>query len=301
MSDMALEIRHLKLIESIAEHGTMTRASELLYLSQSALSHQLAELETSVGVSLFRRLPRRMVLTGPGERLLRSARVVLKELREAERELSASSKNGEGTLRITTECYTCYHWLPASLKPFESRYPHVQIQIVADATRRPFEALLADEVDVAIVAGPVASRRFNSQLLFHDEMVVVTHPEHPLAARPYVQANDFADQHLLTYSVPEEELTVWTDVLKPAGVRPAKMSRVELTEAMIEMVRANLGIAVLARWAVTPWLSRGSLKAIRLTKAGKFRDWSAVTRRVKHKPEYLDAFIDQLISDGAPR
>jgi LysR family transcriptional regulator for metE and metH len=273
----------------------------MLFLSQSALSHQLAELEASVGVSLFRRLPRRMVLTGPGERLLQAARLVLRELSEAERDLSASSKNCGGTLRITTECYTCYHWLPGSLKPFESRYPRVQVQIVVDATRRPIEALLADEVDLAIIAGPVASRRLNARLLFRDEMVVVAHPEHPLAARPYVQADDFADQHLLTYSVPEDELTVWTDVLKPAGVRPARMSQVELTEAMIEMVRANLGIAVLARWAVTPWLSRGSLKAVRLTKAGKFRDWSAVTHRTKHKPEYLDAFIDQLVRDGTPR
>ena len=123
----------------------MTRAAERLHLSQSALSHQLSELEADLGTSLFRRLPREMVLTGPGERLLRSARVVLSELQGAERDLSGLSTSGEGTLRITTECYTCYHWLPASVRPFEALYPRVDVQIVVEATRRPIEALLADE------------------------------------------------------------------------------------------------------------------------------------------------------------
>jgi LysR family transcriptional regulator for metE and metH len=297
---MPLEIRHLKLVDSIAECGTMTRAAERLHLSQSALSHQLSELEAELDTSLFRRLPREMVLTGPGERLLRSARIVLSELQAAERDLTSLSTSDEGTLRITTECYTCYHWLPASLRPFESLYPRVEVQIVVDATRRPIEALLADEVDAAIMAGPVPAKRLSALPLFRDELVVVMHPEHRLAGQSFVSAEDFAREHLLTYSVPEEQLSVWTEVLKPAAVRPARISRVELTEAMMEMVKANLGIAVVARWAATPWVSRSALKAARLTKAGVFREWFAVTRSAKQQPAYLAAFLELLAAHGAP-
>lgn len=279
----------------------MTKASRRLHVSQSALSHQLTELETGLGVRLFQRLPRSMVLTGAGERLLRSSRVVLAELREAELDLRSSPMSEEGLLRITTECYTCYHWLPARLRAFEAQYPRVEVRIVAEATRRPMEALLAGDVDIGIIAGGVSSRRVMARPLFRDELVVVMSPEHELAKRAFIVPEDFATQHLLTYSVPPEQLSIWTEVLRPAGVKPARISRVELTEAMVEMVKANLGIAVLARWAAAPWLNPGLLQAVRLTKRGKFRDWTAVTRKLQRQPRYFEAFVDLLADTALPR
>src|SRR5437016_58519 len=121
--DMELEVRHLKLVEAIAGEGTMTRAAARLYITQSALSHQLAGLEETLGVALFRRVPRGMILTPAGEKLLECARSVLRELREVQERVAAAESEGQGTLRISTECYTCYHWLPARLKEFRSRYP----------------------------------------------------------------------------------------------------------------------------------------------------------------------------------
>ena len=74
----------------------------------------------------------------------------------------------------------------------------------------------------------------------------------------------------------------------------------ELTEAMVEMVKANMGIAVLARWAVAQWLHSGALKAVRLTKSGTFRNWFAVTRNTKQRPEYLDTFVEVLSNELVP-
>src|SRR5262252_3814698 len=96
-----LEIRHLKLIEAIAGEGTMTRAAGRLFISQSALSHQLAGLESGLGVTLFRRVPRGMVLTEAGEKLLECARTVLSAVDDACRQVSAPDAAGRGTLRIS--------------------------------------------------------------------------------------------------------------------------------------------------------------------------------------------------------
>src|SRR5438270_13290047 len=120
---MNLEIRDLRLIEAIARQGTMTRAALGLHVSQSALSHQLTDLERTAGVPLFERRPRRMVLTPEGDRLLTTAQVILQELRDAEQALRDGTRNDSGTLRISTECYTCYHWLPRCMAAFEQQFP----------------------------------------------------------------------------------------------------------------------------------------------------------------------------------
>src|SRR5215218_5510913 len=109
---MDLEVRHLRLVASVAEVGSLTRAGDRLHLTQSALSHQLRDIEERLGATLFHRHGKRLVLTAAGEHLLQSARDVLGRLREAEDTIRALGKEPGGVLRITTECTTCYHWLP---------------------------------------------------------------------------------------------------------------------------------------------------------------------------------------------
>src|SRR5215813_12091051 len=104
---MELEVRHLRLIRAIAEEGSVTRAGSRLYLTQSALSHQLRDAEEKLGAQLFTRVNKRMILTPAGERLLKLARTVLDEMGRAEEEIRQIALHREGLLRLSTECYTC--------------------------------------------------------------------------------------------------------------------------------------------------------------------------------------------------
>src|SRR5215467_3946635 len=169
---MKFEIRDLRLVEAISRKGTMTRAATDLNVSQSALSHQLAELERAAGSPLFRRTARGMLLTTQGERLLAAANVVLDELREAERALVGGAADS-GVIRISTECYTCYHWLPASLTKFEQRFPRVEVQVVVEATRAPLSALREGRIDLAIVTAAKPARSLEIRPLFRDEIIVL--------------------------------------------------------------------------------------------------------------------------------
>lgn len=292
MANMDLEIRHLKLVEAIAQEGTMTRAGERLHVSQSALSHQLSDLEHGLGVALFQRVPRGMRLTAPGERLLTSARAILREVEQAQDDISGNRAEPQGPIRISTACYTCYHWLPGMLKAMQRSFPGIEIRIVVEATRRPVEALLAGEIDVAIAMGQPQRSGVVVRDLFEDELVAIMSPDHRLATRPYVRAADFEGESVITYCLPIDHLTLYKEVLEPAGVTPGRLTQVELTEAVIEMVKANLGIAALARWAVAPHLGP-SLRAVKLTRSGFKRKWSAVTL-AKRKPAYLEEFVSLL-------
>ncbi|MGH9702570.1 MAG: LysR family transcriptional regulator [Candidatus Acidiferrales bacterium] len=291
---MGLESRDLKMLAAIVEEGGVTRAANRLHVTQPALSHQLRNLEEAIGTAVFDRVNKKMILTPAGERLLVSSRIVLDELQRAEAEIRGATRESRGVLRISTECYTCYHWLPSRIQIFAQKFPAVEIKIVVEATRHPFAPLLDGELDLAIASTNVRNRKLIYTPLFQDELVVVMPPDHPLACRPSIGARDFADQHLIIYGMPLQESTVFQKILIPAGVTPRKLSQVQLTEGILELVRAGLGISVLARWAVAPQLARGELKAVPLERGGIKRQWSAVRRRNPSAPPYLIAFVDLL-------
>jgi len=298
---LKLETRHLRLVVAIADYGSLTRAGNQLHLTQSALSHQLSDLESQLAVKLFERLGKRMEPTLAGERLISRARITLQQLREMEHEVKQIASGREAVLRIATECYTCYHWLPPVLKAFGERYPKIEIQIVPGATARPIRALLAGKIDICIVLQRPRDRRVESVPLFDDELVAVVAPTHPLASRAYLEASDFAQEHLLNYSPPEESF-LFQHLLTPAGVVPRQFSQMQLTEAIIELVKAGMGTAALARWAVEPHVRAGTLRAIPLTDAGLPRRWFSATRATKSRPQHLrefEQFVARAVT-GAP-
>jgi LysR family transcriptional regulator for metE and metH len=242
---------------------------------------------------------KKMILTPAGESLLQTARQVLSELKRAEDHVLQIAANRQGTLRISTECYTCYHWLPEVMKEFRRKFPGVEVKIEAEATHRPIQALLQGKLDLGIVSDIRRDKRLNYQPLFEDEFVAVMSVDHPLVARPYLVAGDFADQNLILYVSPEES-TVFEKILRPAGIAPARVSTVPLTEAIIEMVKAGLGISVLAGWAVKEQIRAGKIAARPLTRRGLHRQWQAVTLKKDVATAYIDEFIALLSRPSMP-
>ena len=290
---MDLEIRHLQLVRAVAQRGTLTSAGLVLHLTQSALSHQLLDIESRLGTALFLRVGKRLALTPAGERLLASANEVLATIVQTEDAIRQLAGDSRGVLRITTECYTCYHWLPPVLKQYRRTHPRVDVRIDVTATNAPIDALLEGRLDLAVVSDRVLDRRVVTRPLFDDELVVVMTPGHPLAAKAFIEARDFAGETLLSYAS-KEESTVYQRLLLPAGVTPANLLQVQLTEAIIEMAKAGLGLGVLALWAVEPEVRAGRLQARPLTRHGFKRTWSAATLKdLAHVP-YVSAFTDLL-------
>ena len=296
---MNLDIRHLKLIVAVTEEKSVTKAGERLHLTQSALSHQLRDIEERLGTPLFLRINKKMILTEAGDRLLHTARQVLDELKRAEDQISQMAASKQGTLRISTECYTCYHWLPDVMKEFSRKFPGVEVKIEVEATERPIQALLKGKLDLAIVSSSQREKQLRYQPLFEDEMVALMAPDHPLARRPYLRARDFADQHLILY-VGLDESTIYQKLLRPAGVTPTRVSQVQLTEAIIEMVKAGLGVSVLAKWAIEGQMASGKIVSRPLTSKGFQRQWKAATLNHDFMPAHIDEFIALLSRPAMP-
>jgi LysR family transcriptional regulator for metE and metH len=291
---MDLEVQDLKLVRAIVDDGGLARASERLHLTPSALSHRLADLERRVGVPLFARIGRRLLPTPTGEALLLAAPRVLAAVDELEAGLRRLAGRRVTALRVATECYTCYHWLPDVLAHFEREHPEVQVRVVLPATRRAVRSLVEGELDLAIADERPSDPRLVPHALFTSEFVAVVAPSHPWAARPFVRAADFATERLLRYPMPREHSTLLTEILGPAGVVPEVEETVELTEALLELVRAGRGVAALASWMVAPRVARGELVAVPIRETAAKRRWYAVVRRQPRPDPQLAAFVRAL-------
>ena len=290
---MDLEVRHLRLVSAVAEVGSLTRAGDRLHLTQSALSHQLRDIESRLGAALFLRVGKRLVLTPAGERLLATARDVLDRLDRTEQDIHQMGKARAGMLRLTTECYTCYHWLPPLLVRYRKRFPQVEVRIDVAATGRPLDMLLAGKLDLAIMSSPVRDRRLVSRPVFDDELVVVAARDHRFAKQTHVRLSDLRDETLYVYP-PKEESRVLQEVLVPSGHVPARVEEVMLTESIAELVKAGLGVSVLARWAVQPLVDAGSIVSRPLTARGLRREWRAVMPKDLAGADYIGEFIELL-------
>src|SRR5262249_53113975 len=157
----------------IADAGSMTRAAERLCLTQSALSHQLRDIESRLDTPLFTRLGRRLVLTAAGRRILEASRRVLDEIGRAEEDVRRLAGPTDGIIRVCTQCNTGYHWLAPLLAVYGRRHPRVSVHVAADATDQPVEALLEGRVDLAILIDPREDPRLRLRPLFGDEMAAI--------------------------------------------------------------------------------------------------------------------------------
>ncbi len=286
-----MDIRHLKMIREVAAQGNLTRAAESLFLSQSALSHQLKEVEDYFKTQIFIRQKKQMLLTDAGRIILEASERILKDIESVKSSVRLLTDKDSGVIRISTECYTSYHWLSAFLKEFRTMYPKVEITINPEATYNSIQSLLDNKIDIGIVEDNL-NPKLDYVRLFGDEFVAVVAPDHPWAFLKRVNPELFLSQHYIMYNIPNEVSTVFNLLFKTG--RPKKVYKIALTEAIIQMVKAGIGVAVLPHWVVRPFVESGELIAIPITRKGIKRVWYAATLKNKYLPPYMHAFIKNL-------
>jgi LysR family transcriptional regulator for metE and metH len=241
-----------------------------------------------------------MVLTAAGRRVLESAGRILDELGRVEEDIRQLAQQRDGMIRVATQCNTGYHWLPPLLARFNRKHPRVSVSIMADATDRPVQALVNGQIDLAILTNDVIDPRLRLRRLFTDEMVALVSRQHPWASRAWVSPRQLATEHLLLYSSAPEESFVLRRILGPAGLTPTRFTFIMLTEAMIEMAKAGLGVAVLPRWSAQAAIATRSIVPLSITRRGIRRNWTAATLKALAEPPWLADFIELIAAQALP-
>jgi LysR family transcriptional regulator, regulator for metE and metH len=247
---MHIEFRHLRTIRAIHQAGGLAKAADILNMTQSALSHQVAGLEDQAGVELFVRRSKPMRLSAAGLRMLRLAERILPEIDALAEEFRSLKSGKTGRLHIAIECHACFEWLFIVLEQFRHAWPDVDVDIRAGLAFEALPALNREEVDLVISSDPVTMDGVTFNPLFDYHPVFVAAAQNPLASKPYIGADDFRDQMLITYPVSRDRLDVFSELLTPARVEPRGVRQVELTAVILMLVGSNRGVAVLPDWVL---------------------------------------------------
>jgi len=278
---MNIALHHFKLVDTISKEGTLTKSALALHLTQSALSHQLRELEREMDTEIFQRMGKRMQLTDNGTRFLQSAEKILAEIRALQEDIS-NSKNGKtGRLNICTQCYTAYHWLPEIVKNYRELSPDINLHIASEASKRPLEYLLRGELDVAIVRTQMANTKIHYEPVFEDQLMVVMSKNHPLAGKKIFEISDFHDAEVImpAYDASYQDTPLIEHMIQQQHIRIKNLQRIHYTDAAIEMIDANLGIGVIADWLLKPYLESKNIVAIPFSSVIARRTWYAATTK----------------------
>lgn len=284
-----IELRHLRTLLALKETGSVSMAAKRVFLTQSALSHQIRTLEQYYGTTLFERKSIPIHFTAAGERLLQLARDITPLVANAELDLVQIIEGEAGELRVAVECHTCFDWLIPAMDVFRPLWPKVELDIVSGFQADPVGLLMTHRADLAIVSEYAPQSGIAFRPLFAYEMVGICAKDHPLAAKSVWQAEDFITETLITYPVPDDMLDLLRKVLLPAGINPARRHS-ELTIAIIQLVASRRGIAALPYWTVMPYLEKGYVVARQITDSTLQSELYAALRESDSNKSYLDNF-----------
>lgn len=288
-----MEIRHFKLVKTVSEEKTLTRAAQKLHLSQSALSHQLRDLEKELRMPVFNRINKKLVLTQAGHIMLQSSKKILEELNHTQRKIEKLADGEAGTIRLSTECYTSYHWLPPIIKEFKKTYPQVEVEIKGDGTEATIQDLLKGELDIALIHKKTNDTNLKFEKLLDDKLVAIFSEDHPFREKSVILPADFKEQNLISHAKDFKSSTFNQKILKRYNIVPAKIMYIQLTGAVLEMVRANLGVTVLPRW-IAGDMERKGLKSLPITRKGLAREWIIATLKNQLTTPHTEHFIELL-------
>ena len=288
---MHIEFRHLRTIKAIHEYGGVAKAADQLNITQSALSHQIKALEDQAGVELFVRRSKPMKLSAAGMRLLRLANQVLPQVEALAAEFEGLRGGSTGRMHIAIECHACFEWLFPVLEAFRKNWPDVDVDIRPGLAFDALPALQKEEVDLVVSSDPEDIPGVTFTELFDYKAVFVASSAHPLAEKPYVDAEDFRGQTLITYPVERSRLDVFSQLLIPAKVEPAAVRQVELTAVILLLVASNRGVSVLPDWVVREVKYSSDYVTRPLTQAGVTRRLYAATRSVDTDKPFVAELI----------
>lgn len=286
-----MELKYFRLIKTIAEEGSIANSSERLFLTQSALSHQLRDLEERLGFKVFHRTRNQWELTQEGTELYNLANKLFTSIDEGFNNIKDIKEGSKGSIKLSAECQSFFHTIPSFIQKMGILYPEIDIDLSLGATHQTVSQVISNEIDIAIVTTKPEDESLMSIKVFQDEIFVVMHKENKLNKKEYLEASCFSKTHLLINSFPMEGVWVYANFLKPNKINPKKISDIPYTELSLQMVAANMGIICVPKWQLKSFKLSEDLVFKRIGKNGLKREHYLVVKSKNRNKKYIHDFI----------
>lgn len=277
-----MNLHHLRIFCSVAQHRSVTAAAADLLLSQPAVSLQLKALEKALGLPLFERGGAKLKLTQAGEVLHRSAVSILHAREEAKRAIAELRDGTKGRLILGAGVTGGMYVLPRIVQAYKSLWPDTEVFFQVGTTDQLLEKLLQSVLDMVLVGGPLDDRRFAVEPICTDELVLIAAPSHPIVARGKVRLKDLGTMPFIVPEAGSRTRQLVERRFREAGVPLRIAMQVPWTEGVKRAVEAGLGIGMVSGFAVESECLSGVLQRVPIEDLTLTRPMSLVYRSQKY-------------------
>ena len=289
---MQIDLRHLRTLIALRDTGSLVEAAERVFLTQSALSHQIKELETRLGCSVFIRKTRPVRFTSAGKRLLDAADQILPILHSAKIDIERIAGGQTGRLYLAIECHSCFEWLLPAINAYREHWPQVELDLLSGFHFQPLPALARGDLDLVITADPVFGNGLAYIPLFSYEAVMIMAMDHPLVEKEYVEPLDVVDETLIAYPVDRDRMDFFKSFMDLASMEPARVRSAELTTMIVQLVASGRGVACLPNWAVHEYSEKNYIVSKSLGGEGIWPNLYAGVRKDQLNDPFVESFAN---------
>jgi LysR family transcriptional regulator for metE and metH len=220
-------------------------------------------------------------MTSAGFRLLHSATKILDELARAELDIAQLSDGIEQVIRFGLPHYASFKWLPNVITYFQEKLPEISIEVSGDATKQPLDSLFRGDVDIIFIS--TASKQltlnhsgYQSQFIVEDELLACLSKQNDNANQAFLTAEDFTKQTYITNSTIPEKDREYELLFKPAHQIPRQVLQVGFNDAIIELIKANIGISILSKRLLNAYLPTNEIVTKPIGKHGLNVYWHLI-------------------------
>jgi len=297
-----MELHQLQCFLAVVEEGGFNRATTRLHITQPALSYQIKRLEEELGVSLFHRRPRGISPTEAGRVLLQNAQEVIESVRRARRAVEVRSKGVAGEIRIGTVESVGIYFLPDVLKRIKEKYPMSRPTVMYRQSSEVMDALLSNQVDLAVIASPRLDRRFNYETIVEERISLVCSKTHPFFGRATVKPSELRGLQFISLTPETPTGQLIRDHLAKLGVSVDVVVTTPSVGTVRKMVEVGLGMAFLPDMVTSEDLSCGGTPLNQLARVDVrpplMRRVMLVTWKKIQCSPVIQAFLDDLRLHG---
>jgi DNA-binding transcriptional LysR family regulator len=293
-----LSLRQLRVFETVARHLSYTRAAEELHLSQPAVSMQVRQLEEEVGLPLFERLGKRILLTEAGREVHHYSRVIDRSLQEMEEVIESLKGVSRGRLHVAVAS-TVNYFAPRLMAVFQQRYPGISLRL--DVTNREMLVHMLDSnsVDLVLMGVPPKDVEVEAEAFMDNPLVVIAPPDHPLAQQSAIPIARLAEEIFVMREEGSGTRQAMERFFSERGVSIRHGMQMTRNEAVKQAVRSGLGLGVVSLHTIELELETRRLVTLDVEGFPDRRQWYLVCRQGKRLSPAAGAFRDFVLSDAA--
>jgi LysR family transcriptional regulator, transcriptional activator of the cysJI operon len=289
-----MQIESLKVFCDLAETESFTKAAQINSITQSAVSQQISSLERQFKSLLIERSKKRFRLTREGQVLYEYSKQILNTFDSMTNRLQEIKDIVSGTIRVATIYSIGLHDLPPYLKKFLKAYPTVNVHVEYRRSNQVYEDVLSNIVDLGLVAYPSKDAKLEVVPLRKDMLVLIAHPQHPLAKNKTLKLRDLSGQKFIGFEPDIPTRRAIDKILKDEDVNVNVVMEFDNIETVKRAVEIDAGVAIVPVGTVTQEVSKNTLGAITIEDAQFYRPLAAIYKKNKVLSPAIKQFINVL-------